>query len=72
MHLDVFLETGQVKGYAQDMKSIRVEGEGTKQERITVVDYKKVCEKQRENNHNMPVYYIVHIQQTSCQICGVF
>lgn len=44
MHLDVVLETGQVEGYAQGMKSIRVEGEGTRQERTTVDD-KKVCEK---------------------------
>lgn len=62
MHKDVFLETSHMEGQAQDRRRIREEGERTRQERTTMVDGKKVCEKEGENNHKMPVYYIVHIQ----------
>ena len=55
MHEDVFLETCQMEGQSQGMRRIG-EGERTRQERSPMVDGERVCEKERENNPNVPVY----------------
>lgn len=68
VHEDVFLETCQMEGQSQGMRRIG-EGERTRQERSPMVDGERVCEKERENNPNVPVYSQVHAQQSSCQIC---
>lgn len=46
VHKDVFSETSQVEGQAQDRRRIREEGEKTRQEGITMVHCEKVCEKE--------------------------